>query len=65
MNASAVNFDPLANVPTRCVPRVAGCMMPSALNYDPSATVSDPARCVLRVAGALDQRGAELCRDRD
>ena len=38
-----------------CVPRVSGCMQPSALNYDsPRATVTAPGGCVVTVEGCTD-----------
>ena len=37
-----------------CVPRVSGCMLPSAANYDSAATVTAPGGCVVTVLGCTD-----------
>ena len=45
-NSEALNFNQVANVDDgSCIPRVCGCVEPSALNYDPGANTAANASC--------------------
>ena len=54
----ALNYNPLATVPTECVPRIEGCTLLvsghlSAVNFDSTATVDDGS-CRYTFAGCTD-----------
>ena len=51
MNATAFNYEPLANCPTSCC-FDAGCTDPTAYNYDPTACFNDGSCCY--IAGCTD-----------
>ena len=41
MDSTALNYNPLANMPDACTPIVLGCTNSLAFNYNPSANVDD------------------------
>jgi hypothetical protein len=53
MDPLAFNYNPSANVPGACVPKVFGCTNPAAINYDPAAN-TDNGTCVMPVLGCTD-----------
>ena len=50
---SVLNHDPSANTLAGCVLAIEGCMDPTALNYDPDATVDSGDWCVPIVHGCM------------
>ena len=53
MDATALNYNPLANMPDICIPIVFGCTNSLAFNYDPLANVDD-STCVSIIIGCMD-----------
>ena len=53
MDSTALNYDPLANMPDICTPIVLGCTNLLAFNYNPLANVDDLS-CVAIVIGCMD-----------
>jgi hypothetical protein len=53
MDSTALNYDPLANMPDACIPIVYGCTNPLAFNYDSLANVDDNS-CVSIIIGCMD-----------
>jgi len=53
MDSTALNYDPLANMPGTCIPIVYGCTNPLAFNYNPNANVDDNS-CVPIIVGCMD-----------
>ena len=53
MDSTALNYDPLANMPDICIPIVLGCTNSLAFNYDPLANVDD-STCVSIIIGCMD-----------
>ncbi len=53
MDSTALNYDPLANMPDVCTPIVLGCTNLLAFNYNPLANVDDSS-CVAIVIGCMD-----------
>ena len=53
MDSTALNYNPLANMPDICTPIVFGCTNSLAFNYDPLANVDD-STCVSIIIGCMD-----------
>jgi hypothetical protein len=53
MDSTALNYNPLANMPDLCTPIVLGCTNSLAFNYDPQANVDDSS-CVSIIIGCMD-----------
>ena len=53
MDSTALNYNPLANMPDSCTPIILGCTNSLAFNYDPTANVDD-ASCVSIIIGCMD-----------
>ena len=53
MDSTALNFNPLANMPDNCTPVVLGCTNNLAFNYNPLANVDD-STCVSIIIGCMD-----------
>ena len=53
MDSTALNYNPLANMPDVCTPIVLGCTNSLAFNYNPSANVDD-STCVPIIIGCMD-----------
>ncbi len=53
MDSTALNYNPLANMPDACTPIVLGCTNNLAFNYNPSANVDD-STCVPIIIGCMD-----------
>jgi len=53
MDSTALNFNPLANMPDNCNPVVLGCMNTLAFNYNPLANVDD-STCTSIIIGCMD-----------
>ena len=53
MDSTALNYNPLANMPDVCTPIVFGCTNSLAFNYDPLANVDD-STCVSIIIGCMD-----------
>jgi hypothetical protein len=53
MDSTALNYDPLANMPATCIPIVLGCTNSLAFNYNPLANVDD-STCVAIIIGCMD-----------
>ena len=53
MDSTALNYNPLANMPDVCTPIVLGCTNSLAFNYNPSANVDDSS-CVPIIIGCMD-----------
>jgi hypothetical protein len=61
MEATALNFDPLANTeytPSNCILPVSGCTEVSAFNYNPLANTSDSTACLYEAIGCVTGLGA-------
>jgi hypothetical protein len=53
MDSTALNYNPIANMPDTCTPVILGCTNPLAFNYDPVANVDD-SNCVPIIIGCMD-----------
>ena len=53
MDSTALNYNPLANMPDGMYPIVYGCTNNLAFNYNPSANVDD-STCVPIIIGCMD-----------
>ena len=53
MDSTALNYNPLANMPDACTPIVMGCTNSLAFNYNPLANVDD-STCVPIIIGCMD-----------
>ena len=53
MDSTALNYNPLANMPDVCTPIVLGCTNSLAFNYNPLANVDD-STCVPIIIGCMD-----------
>jgi hypothetical protein len=53
MDSTALNYNPLANMPDNCTPIILGCTNSLAFNYDPLANVDDSS-CVSIIIGCMD-----------
>ena len=53
MDSTALNYNPLANMPDACIPKVFGCTNNLAFNYNPLANCDDGS-CVPIIIGCMD-----------